>query len=897
MRRTSGSMLVLTLVLVSLLVIVVAFFAINYSQFVGTQKEAQTAIDAAALRAASDIGRVVISGNFGAVSLVDDSPPTSGGGNFQKRNVIGINTLLGTLRLDMIIADKLGNKVMLNTAKSEIALAQKDADALTKAIQDALSGSGTVTDKNGTTIDLVQDAIDAYNNNNRRMGNTNKQLVAGSMKISAGELSAGNGQTNIPTPQPASDDPPTNAGGGTNNFVAHGFYKPYVAIPCPSNTTVTFCASGPAPALVPNNTFTSTIDSGIAPAVVQVTAQEQVVGFGANTGYNTGRPAAAVQVTATAQAGGQRFNFPSGGFYLSFPDGFPVGSTVDFTSVQSMINSPGWLSGGTYSVNQGGGSFSAQPYLGQQGVKTGDALATMTYNWLFSLDLRPNIEAAVKAFQVPLKAFADSNQAGATQTITAMTNPNSFVVADAAPRTGSAVLVPYASTKDPQTGKDVREIADNNRPALNNRFLECVVQEGTQPTSLFKNTALLTLNPDGKLAAPDTLAIKEQISKDNELAGHAHMAAATVIKNHVEKAHSLFMKLANHDPALIRKSSVGGKGGEQVMDKALEQIVANNASLEPLKSEFDGEVAILKRAHHVRANSLRIAQVSSWMLGNYTQLSSPSNKVITPGKLSNLTGLLVHHLASAPQASDIENGVNLATGLNAAWTDDVVPYVSGQTIDILADNHADNSLAMPPALAQGAIPAPDIYQFYYTAIGASDAPAGTFSIMLSLAPFGTASLPSVLQGQLFYQCTDAVRTDFDFKEYSVYYGYATFPKQIYLDWQGIAWNQNAFCSTNTQYYNTEQLPASTTQNGQIRPVVEFWLRCPIARCYPGVVIHEEFHYEAGPGYYDFQLAYGNFVYGAYFFGDLYGSDIFFQIDHEMNMILQGGCPTTVDFIT
>ncbi|NJL73487.1 MAG: hypothetical protein HC888_19155 [Candidatus Competibacteraceae bacterium] len=78
----------------------------------GTNSEQRTAIEAAALAAARDLSMIAIdTPDYGFVSLSDSAPigsTTAAADNFYTP-VRSINGIIGTLRLDMIIADKLGD--------------------------------------------------------------------------------------------------------------------------------------------------------------------------------------------------------------------------------------------------------------------------------------------------------------------------------------------------------------------------------------------------------------------------------------------------------------------------------------------------------------------------------------------------------------------------------------------------------------------------------------------------------------------------------------------------------------------------------------------------------------------------------------------------------------------
>jgi len=231
-KEQKGNTLALVVVCIGVIAVLVAFFALNYGQFLGTHKRAQTAIDAAALQAARDIGRVVISnGRFGRVALCDDVPP---GGDLNARPVWGLNTLLGTARLDLLIANRLGNTTMIYLARQDLDAAQaagRDlADTILVACHQPAAYGGTVQackDKNGDVVQILANAEQAYQENSRRLGKG--EMVADSMKISVGQLVGGTAETNIPVPEPF-ERAQVPEGAYMTNQDGQKVYKAYVTV-------------------------------------------------------------------------------------------------------------------------------------------------------------------------------------------------------------------------------------------------------------------------------------------------------------------------------------------------------------------------------------------------------------------------------------------------------------------------------------------------------------------------------------------------------------------------------------------------------------------------------------------------------------------------------------------
>jgi len=457
--RKKGNVTALVVVGIGVVVVLLAFFFLNFNQIFGTHKEAQTAIDGAALQVAKDMCKIVITGNYGQVGLVDDLPGT---GTPDNRPVWGINTLLATTRLDSVIANQLGNTTMEFSVALDIQRAQSDANTLATAIMNATALGQTVNDKNGNPINLVANANAAYDANSRRLG---KGARVGSVQIFPAQLPAGQGETNIPPPNPITADSVINSNPSAYTVQVNGqtVYKPYVNIPTSVGGTLfnfQFAALSTQPELVNSDPSSLTIltgTTGIPPSVVKVMATEQVETVAPNSPHGA-TSTTQIQVAAGAQAGGTRITNPSGLFCLSFPQGFPPqtgaggGGGINFasqnpTGLMNLSQLPSGATTGTPSPYSGGWNPAAAssahwitptggaypPQAGQTGTTTlvnsnymgltntdpSVTLAFMVYDWLQSMGLRANnVTDVVNSLSFMNKSF---------QSIPPSANQNTFV--------------------------------------------------------------------------------------------------------------------------------------------------------------------------------------------------------------------------------------------------------------------------------------------------------------------------------------------------------------------------------------------------------------------------------------------------------------------------------------
>src|SRR5579885_705462 len=205
-RRRSGNMLVL-IAAFCFIVIVLLLFGLAYVRLIGSSSEQRTAIEAAAIAAARDLSTIVINTpEFGFVGLSDSAPngsSTVAGDSFDT-TTHSINTLIGTARLDMIIAQNLGVPEMQELALNDLTAAKTEANNLIAVLDAAILPGGSGTDKNGNTVTPYVSAETAYQQNQIRMTGSSS-YVTGSMRLTLGAIQNGIA-TNIPVPKPAGID-------------------------------------------------------------------------------------------------------------------------------------------------------------------------------------------------------------------------------------------------------------------------------------------------------------------------------------------------------------------------------------------------------------------------------------------------------------------------------------------------------------------------------------------------------------------------------------------------------------------------------------------------------------------------------------------------------------------
>ncbi|MBX9878706.1 MAG: hypothetical protein K2Y22_09630 [Candidatus Obscuribacterales bacterium] len=432
-RKSLGNTLAILAVIVGVIVLLVAFFMMNYGQMIGTHKEAQTAIDATALQVAKDISRVVIGpadgAQMGYVALVDQVPKNN---DLNQPPIAGINTLMATARLDALIADKMENTTMQVLAIHDWERVKRDSRLLRSKIIAAVKNGETVKDKNGEAINIQANAVIAYDSNAVKMSHGKR---ASGITILLGNYKDRSGMTNIPVPEPESM-----AQVDASNSMKVGnrvCYRPYVPVQTKvgkNNLTYMFSAVASEPTLVHDSDFAEDGGSNdyLIPTLVQVSTNETVNRVAAS------EPSAsqAIHAVSTAIAGSVRQSFPSGAMQVSMPGGQPPKGYVDTSSVKTIMNhsqivvksipqgknadkanadtiggvSPyeGWnaASVGTYfkatADFPGSGVLEPTNFRGRSNDDPSVILSFYVYDWLHNMYLRPNIESTVNTLSASL---------------------------------------------------------------------------------------------------------------------------------------------------------------------------------------------------------------------------------------------------------------------------------------------------------------------------------------------------------------------------------------------------------------------------------------------------------------------------------------------------------------
>ncbi|MCB9469786.1 MAG: hypothetical protein H6677_16070 [Candidatus Obscuribacterales bacterium] len=309
-RARRGNMLILIIAFIFIIVLM-GLVALNYVRLIGTTSEQRTATEAAAIAAARDLSTIVVNtAECGYVSLSDYAPSGSGttAGDGFPTPVRGINTIIGTARLDLIIGDLLGQQTLKDFAIKDMQDALVAKDQLINALWDSIAPGGTGTDKDGNSVTPYTSAENAYKDNQIRLTGSSS-YVPGSLLLSLGCITGGLA-TAVPVPKPAASAPVS------SSQQVSGFYRSYVNIPY-DGVDFVFGGIGPNIKIVDHRKWVDTIP-GLPyqiPTIVKAEAIQQITSTSANADF-------VVSSAACAQPASLHDPLPQpGALSISFPDG------------------------------------------------------------------------------------------------------------------------------------------------------------------------------------------------------------------------------------------------------------------------------------------------------------------------------------------------------------------------------------------------------------------------------------------------------------------------------------------------------------------------------------------------------------------------------------------------
>lgn len=654
---------------VTVIVVLVVFFAVNYLRLISMEQDTHTAVEAACLQAARDLAAIVVDGPMGRISLVDDlsvkrpyipsrdiysgATPKSSPKAEEVRQIKSINTLMAEIRLRALIANQpeIVNTTMTYRANADLHLARNSMNALKYRLVNTLANRMPVYDKNGREINIHKNVVNAYNSNQQKLGRIYCRLE--NLTYQLGTISSlhQSAINSLQTPRPADCDPETDDDGG--------FYRAYreYSLPGLPGESVQFIPDCSTARLVDNATFLPLSGSDDFPCAVQIEGDEVVTVIGPADG----KPQTSkIHFKATAQCpAGPPGEFdtqlaasPSGALLLTFPQGFPnvpFEEKFNFYSLISIMNasmldaqnaeckSPykfwNQESAGIWRIAKGGsipgnGTLIDSPYLDIKSRANDDpsvALSFLVYDWLSSLGLKPNVESVVKALTFDLRAYWHYRH-NPTIEFSILSMLPSIQPASAAFGERSSIVSGIFNVDT--TGKsDPRNLTNwEKNPHLYMRQ-QARMWSYAEPLSAFPNDCILVkIHDDGSITTTDGNPVKQTEMFMKELISMNHIGWQTYVntlKALNEKISAKFESLRQQQaPAVAVTNAVMRENPR----------LAN--ALQNAQYSMAVSLAIKKNLKLLTANGLRVVNPQHFALGTadfYPPTKAPSVEELLSG--------------------------------------------------------------------------------------------------------------------------------------------------------------------------------------------------------------------------------------------------------------------------
>lgn len=198
-RNNKGSMLILIIAVTILIFVPLFIFISQLGPYFVYRGKAENVVEAAAIVAANDLSKIVMNdSHFGYVSL--SNYPATGAATKAKDGealpVMGINTLIGTLRHNAIIAEAVKNQTMDELVERDYRFLYRTQRDLSARLHDAVNGmDDACLDIDGNRVSPVDDVREFLSQN------LPANMEIESLRMSLGWLDGGS-DTTIDVPQP-----------------------------------------------------------------------------------------------------------------------------------------------------------------------------------------------------------------------------------------------------------------------------------------------------------------------------------------------------------------------------------------------------------------------------------------------------------------------------------------------------------------------------------------------------------------------------------------------------------------------------------------------------------------------------------------------------------------------
>ncbi|MBS1999542.1 MAG: hypothetical protein JSS86_24620 [Cyanobacteria bacterium SZAS LIN-2] len=394
-RDRSGSILLLAVLLTLFVVIPVLIAGGQMALYQVDRVRAQTVVEGAGLMAANDLSRIVINDpHFGYVSL-SNYPPIGKGTcapDGEPLPVLGINTLVGTIRQNTLIAHELNNNTMATLADIDKAKMDATIERLNTTLKDALANKsgGHWSDIQGNRVEPLKD-VTAF-----LKANLPANIRLESVTITPGWLSNG-GDSAINVPQP------TRLAQLKEGTVRVGKYQAFTDIPAVGRT-FTFAGVGSSSSLVSAAKFQKA-DGKHINSIVKIECTFSVQNLGPSFGPLGFGSGSKLTTVACCQPFAMPDIGPAGALTLRFTQG-----TVAGLQTWSDFLAGGFHDNQVSTYDAVGGDYPLDPTAHMQQNKnaapstTSQQFAEHLYYWLRNGHTKPRIDSVLAMINDPFRS-------------------------------------------------------------------------------------------------------------------------------------------------------------------------------------------------------------------------------------------------------------------------------------------------------------------------------------------------------------------------------------------------------------------------------------------------------------------------------------------------------------
>jgi hypothetical protein len=363
-----------------------------------------SAVEAASLAAAEDLSKIVVNDPYyGYVALSDYAPigKYAVAADGEPLPVLGINTIVATARLQMLIADQAGNAELRILAQEDVEAARHAAELLSSALNASIDPQSgyQAHDCDGNIVRPFDDALEAYLKSVDNASPTKGTKIC-KFQLSMGWLkNGGDSNTRAPIPEDMSEMSLTRKFGGN--------YRAFTDIPA-CGESFYFAGLSTQPSLADISQFMNP-DGKRFCSIVKVDADVLITPAGCNEHSN---PETYVRTSACAEPFSLPDNSTPGLLAINFMHGLVPG----IASIQDILNDKQLNANKVEILIADGGDFPVDITAKLIPTSESDSIVSISqvfaigfHDWLRTAHSRPRIDSVLNTIST---SFGDSAQLG-----------------------------------------------------------------------------------------------------------------------------------------------------------------------------------------------------------------------------------------------------------------------------------------------------------------------------------------------------------------------------------------------------------------------------------------------------------------------------------------------------